>query len=138
MSFQDWLARESLLHRITVLGIALGRLKSQFAEITSGSSKTVMDRIAKAERDYWLAVDALREERIAEARQATMAAFLLVDFVHDLMDSETAERELGAGKLFELSDSLDEKQDSVRIQLDLKQITVELSDRLDALKTTSD
>jgi hypothetical protein len=138
MSFQDWLARESLLRRITVLGIALGQLKSQFAEITAASSKTVIDKLADAESDYWRAVEAFREGHFAETGQAAAAAFLQVEFVHELMNSEVAERELGEGQLFELSDSVDEKHDSDRIKLDLKQITVELSHRLDVLRTGSD
>jgi len=134
MSWPDWLMRESLRRRLTLLGVLLSNLNAEFEAVQSVSSQTVSKRIEDAASDYWLAVEALGENRLVDAEQAAKAAFLEVEFVRSLIRAETAERELGECNLFELSHPLNEKQASLQIQSNLKQITVELSNLLEAVR----
>jgi hypothetical protein len=137
MSFQDWLTRGALLRRLVVLGTALGQIESRLEELNLPSSKTTRSKLVAAEKDYWRAIDAFREDRLADTRQATSAAFLQLEFLRALVDSEAAESELGQGKFFELSEPPDREQDSQRIKNDLQAITVELSHLLETTTPAS-
>jgi len=137
MSLQNWLVRESLRRRLAVLAETLSELVADCEAVKLASSKTVAARVQTATEDYWAAVKAFGDDDFEAAGQATTASAIQVDFARKLMRTETAERELGHGRLFELGTTLTEAQQIELLKTNLKQITFELSNVFDAVKGRS-
>jgi hypothetical protein len=123
--------------RLTVLAVALSGAQADYHGVKSVSSQTLAQRMADAESDYWRAVDAFRNEDFVETKQAASAAFLHLDFARKLMKTETAERELGEGNLFELGYASDDEANTQRVQSALSQLTAELAEMLESARTQS-
>jgi len=127
MSLKDWLVRETIRRRLTLLGLSLSELSADYETVRAVSSKTVADRMKAAGADYWRAVDAFAHDRLTESKRAIAAAFLQVEFVRKLMSAEVAERELGEGVLFEMEPAGAGNAAVQRVQSNLNRLTVEVA-----------
>lgn len=135
--FQDWLVRESLQRRLTVLGTALADIKYEYDAVQSVSSRTVASKWEECLQDYWTAAEYLASDKFDDCRQYLKAAFLKMDFIGQLMQSELLERELGEGNLFELSHQTNHPLAVAQMQSDLNQIAVELFNILEDSRDTA-
>lgn len=136
MPLQVWLERESMRRRLMVLATVFSRIHADYHAVEAVSSQSLSKRMADAEADYWRAIDAFRNEDFVETKKAASAAFLQLDFAQKMMKSETAERELGEGALFELGGS-DDAIDTQRVETALNKLTAELADLLESVRTQS-
>ena len=126
MTWQDWAERQKLRLELATLGQHVNALKEQYELVASASSRMVGNRIHQASADYWHAVKAFAKEDYATGKNMVNAGMLEVSFIRQLLDAETAERELGEGVYFEYADKADKKSSFERIDQALSEIALEL------------
>lgn len=109
------------------LGQDLSAIKTEFELVAQKSSRMVANRIHHAASDYWKAVEAYSADEFETAKQLVSAGLVELSFIRQLMDAETAERELGTSDFFEYADKSDHRSTIDRIESSLELIYVELN-----------
>lgn len=126
MVWQTWTDRQKLRLELAALGRQISALKREYELVASVSSRMVGNRIHLASADYWQAVKLFSRDELEATRNIVSAATVEAKFIRQLLDAETAERELGAGVYFEYADKADRKSSIERIEHSLNEIAMEL------------
>ncbi len=126
MSWQNWTEKQKLRLELAGLGRQVSALKQEYELVASVSSRMVGNRIHLASADYWNAVKLYSRDDFAAARNVVNAGMVEIRFIRQLLDAETAERELGEGVYFEYADKADRQSSIERIDQCLNEIALEL------------
>lgn len=127
VSWRDWSSRQKLRLQLARLGRELAAIKSEFAIVSSVSSRMLANRIQHASSDYWKAVEAYSRDEFQKARSLTAAGLVESKFIRKLLEAETTERELGEGVFFEYGDKSDSHSNLDRMDAALELISIELN-----------